>query len=42
MSPSDQFIAANVVVVVTFQFVLFFLAQVETKNRFLTLFYGVH
>ena len=40
MSPSDQFMAANVVLVVTFQFVFFFLAQVATKNCFLTLFYG--
>ena len=40
MSPSDQFMAANGVLVVTFQFLL--LAQVATKNRFLTLFYGVY
>ena len=41
MSASDQFMATNVVLVVTFQFVLRFLAQVATNNRFLTLFYGV-
>ena len=40
MSPSDQFMAANGIVVATFQFLL--LAQVATKNRFLTLFYGVY
>ena len=39
MSPSDQFMAANEVLVSTFQFLL--LAQVATKNRVLTLFYGV-
>ena len=39
MSPSDQFMAANGVLVAPFQFLL--LAQVATKNRFLTLFYGV-
>ena len=39
MSPSDQFVAANEVLVSTFQFLL--LAQVATKNRVLTLFYGV-
>ena len=39
MSPSDQFMAANGVLVATFQFLL--LGQVATKNRFLTLFYGV-
>ena len=39
MSPSDQFMAANRALVATFQFGL--LAQVATKNRFLTLFYGV-
>ena len=38
MSPSDQFMAANGVLVAPFQFLL--LAQVATKNRFLTLFYG--
>ena len=40
LSPSDQFMAANGVLVATFQFLL--LAQVATKNRFLTLFYGVY
>ena len=39
MSPSDQFMAVNGVLVETFQFLL--LAQVATKNRFLTLFYRV-
>ena len=39
MSPFDQFMAANGVLVAMFQFLL--LAQVATKNRFLTLFYGV-
>ena len=39
MRPSDQFMAANRVLVATFQFGL--LAQVATKNRCLTLFYGV-
>ena len=39
MSPSDQFMAANEVLLSTFQFLL--LAQVATKNRVLTLFYGV-
>ena len=39
MSPFDQFMAAAGFLVATFQFLL--LAQVETKNRFLTLFYGV-
>ena len=39
ISPSDQFMAANGVLVATFQFLL--LGQVATKNRFLTLFYGV-
>ena len=39
MRPSDQFMAANRVLVATFQFGL--LAQVATKNRFLTLFYAV-
>ena len=33
MSPSDQFMAANGVLVLL-------LAQVATKNRFLTIFYG--
>ena len=41
MSPSDHFMAANVVFVVTFQFLFHFLAQVATKNRTLALFYGV-
>ena len=40
MSPSDQFMAANGFLVATFQF--FLLAQVGTKNSFLTLFYGVY
>ena len=39
MSPFDQFMATNGFLVATFQFLL--LAQVATKNRFLTLFYGV-
>ena len=38
MSPFDQFMTANGVLVATFQF--FLLAQVATKNRFLTIFYG--
>ena len=33
ISPSDQFTAANVVLVVTFQFLFCFFAQVATKNR---------
>ena len=35
ISPSDQFTAANVALVVKFQFLrfFFFLAQVATKNR---------
>ena len=33
ISPSNQSMAANVVLVVTFQFLFCFLAQVETKNR---------
>ena len=41
MSPSDHFMAANVVFVVTFQFLFYFLAQVATKNRTLAPFYGV-
>ena len=41
MSPSDHFMAANVVFVVTFQFLFYFLAQVATKNRALAIFYGV-
>ena len=41
MSPSDQFMAAYVVVVVVmFLFHFYFLAQVATKNRTLVLFYG--
>ena len=39
MSPSDQFMAANGVLAATFQLLL--PAQVGTKYRFLTLFYGV-
>ena len=39
LSPSDQFMAANGVLVATFQFFLF--AQAATKNRFITLFCGV-
>ena len=41
MSPSDHFMAAYVVVVVRFQFLFFFLAQVATKNRTLELSSGV-
>ena len=41
MSPSDQFMAAYVVVVVMFLFLFYFLAQVGAKNRTLVLFYGV-
>ena len=41
MRPFDQFMAANMVLVVTLQFLFCFLAQVETKNRSLVLFYGV-
>ena len=33
ISPSDQFTAANVVLVVTFQFLFCFFAQVATKSR---------
>ena len=40
MSPSDQFMAANGVLVATFQFLL--LARVATKIRFLTLSSGVY
>ena len=40
MSPSDQFMAAYVVVVVMFLFLFYFLAKVATKNRTLVLFYG--
>ena len=39
MTPCDQFMAAYGFLVATFQFLL--LAQVGTKNRFLTIFYGV-
>ena len=39
MSPCDQFMAAYGFLVARFQFLL--LAQVATKNRFLTIFYGV-
>ena len=38
MTPSDQFMAAYVVVVVMYLFLFYFLAQVETKNRTLVLF----
>ena len=41
MSLSHHFMAAYVVVVVRFQFLFFFLAQVATKNRTLVLFYRV-
>ena len=41
MHPSDHFMAAYVVFVVTFQFLFYFLAQVATKNRTLAPFYGV-
>ena len=40
LSPSDQFMAANGVLVATFQFLL--LARVATKIRFLTLSNGVY
>ena len=40
MSPSDQFMAAYVVVVLMFLFLFYFLAQVASKNRTLVLFYG--
>ena len=40
MRPSDQFMAAYVVVVVMFLFLFYFLAQVGAKNRTLVLFYG--
>ena len=40
MSPSDQFMAANGVLVAMFQFLL--LARVATKIRFLTLSNGVY
>ena len=39
MSQSDH--VANVVFVVMFHFLLYFLAHVATKNRALGLFYGV-
>ena len=39
MSQFDH--VANVVFVVTFQFLLYFLAHVATKTRALALFYGV-
>ena len=41
MSPSDHFMAANVVFVVTFQFLLCFLAHVATKTSALALLYGL-
>ena len=41
MSPSDHQVIAAVVLVVRFPFLLYFLAQVATKNRILVLFYGV-
>ena len=41
MSPSDYQDIAAVVLVVRFPFLLYFLAQVATKNRILVLFYGV-
>ena len=41
MRPSDHFMAAYVVFVVTFQFLFYFLAQLATKNRTLAPFYGV-
>ena len=41
MSPSHHLMAANVVFVVKFQFLLYFLAHVGTKNHALALFYGV-
>ena len=41
MSPSDHFMAAYVVVVVRFQFLFYFLAQIATKYRTLAPFYGV-
>ena len=41
MSPSDHFMAAYVVVVLRFQFLFFFVAQVATKNRTPVLFCGV-
>ena len=41
MEPCDHFMAANIVFVVRFQFLFYFLAQVANKNRTLVLFYGV-
>ena len=41
MRPCDHFMAANIVFVVKFQFLFYFLAQVANKNRTLVLFYGV-
>ena len=41
MSPSHHLMVANVVFVVKFQFLLYFLAHVGTKNHALALFYGV-
>ena len=41
MSPSDHFMAVYVVLVVRFQFHIYFLAEVATKNCILVLFYGV-
>ena len=41
MSPCDHFMAAYVVVVVRFQFLFYFLAQIATKYRTLAPFYGV-
>ena len=41
ISPSDHFMAVYVVLVVRFQFHIYFLAEVATKNRILVLFYGV-
>ena len=40
-SPSDQAIAANVVLVVTLQFLFCFLAQVATKNRSHLLYFSM-
>ena len=41
MSPSDQFMEADVILIVMFQFLFCFLAQAATKYRNLALFYGV-
>ena len=41
MSPPDQFMAADVVLVVTFQFLFPFSLLKWPKNRTLALFYGV-